>query len=77
MICFEASEDITNMRRIKGPLVATAHKAGCGISKRHDQVLFVKIITELETYHIYESYPNYISSSSQSISDIKFHSIIQ
>jgi hypothetical protein len=55
MICFEASEDITNMRRIKGPLVATAHEAGCGISKRHDQVLFVKIVTELETCHIYES----------------------
>jgi hypothetical protein len=40
----------------KGPLAVTAHEAGCGLSKSHDRVrVFVRVVTELKTFHIYEA----------------------
>jgi hypothetical protein len=43
------------MRSDQSLSTATEHEARCGLNNSFDRMLFIRIVTELETYHIYKA----------------------
>jgi hypothetical protein len=41
--------------RVMGPAAVTAHEAGCSLVRVLIRCIFVRVVTELKTCHIYEA----------------------